>query len=490
MGGSFSLRLSKSVMTKIKFADLALNEGLQRAVRAQGYEQPTPIQAQAIPHLLQGRDLLGIAQTGTGKTAAFTLPMLHRLSEHGQAKPHAPRALVLTPTRELAIQIGQNTASYGRHLAVQHGVIFGGVGQGRQVRRLETGVDILIATPGRLLDLMGQGYVRLQNIEIFVLDEADRMLDMGFIKDVQRVISKLPSKRQTLLFSATMPNSIVRLAEELLTEPTRVEVTPPATTVERIEQQVLFVEKPDKRKLLAELLVCARKRSDTLGIFARPDSGRDKAGIDRAPPGQNPRDSGLEAGERHPGPPAEPRVLVFARTKYGADRAAHFLRKAGIEADAIHGNKSQTARERALTRFRDGKVHVLVATDIAARGIDVPDITHVINFDLPNTPEDYVHRIGRTARAGRDGIALSFCDKDERANLLAIQRRTKRNIRVVQDHPFRSRVPVDEMPEPPKRRRGRRPPNKRGSIRRSDRHRAANSRASTKGTHASRDERR
>jgi len=386
-------------MSEANFDELSLSEPLRRAVRALGYDRPTPIQARAIPRLLEGQDLLGIAQTGTGKTAAFMLPMLQRLDASNRPRtPRAPRGLVLTPTRELASQIGVSTAGYGRNLQLEHAVIFGGVGQNPQVRRLKAGLDILVATPGRLLDLMGQGHVRLDKVEIFVLDEADRMLDMGFIRDVRKIIAGLPknASRQTLLFSATMPQTIARLAQSILVDPLRVEITPPSTTVERIEQRVLFVEKSDKRKLLASLL------SD----------------------------------------PTLSRTLVFTRTKHGANRAAQHLAKAGIRADAIHGNKSQNARQRALNDFKKGDVHVLVATDIAARGIDVPGITHVINFDLPAAPEDYVHRIGRTARAGRDGVAMSFCDVDERPYLRAIQRQTNKTLDVVEDHPFRSTVPL------------------------------------------------
>jgi len=383
------------------FADLELLEAIQRAIDEQGYEVPTPIQARAIPPLLAGRDLLGIAQTGTGKTAAFALPILDLLG--GEPRPPAPRrpsVLVLTPTRELAAQIGQSFASYGRHLPVRHAVVFGGVGPSAQVRALKDGVDVLVATPGRLLDLMQQGHVALGDVEVFVLDEADRMLDMGFIHDVRRVVAELPDDRQSLLFSATMPPDIVDLAHTILRDPLRVEVTPPATTVERIEQCVLLVDKPDKRRLLVEVL----------------------------------RDREIE------------RVLVFTRTKHGADRVVKHLRREGEPAEAIHGNKSQGARERALEGFRAGRVRVLVATDIAARGIDVREITHVINFDLPNEPESYVHRIGRTARAGRGGVAISFCDVDERPYLRDVERLTRQRIPVVADHPYRSRTPPDRGP--------------------------------------------
>ncbi|MBK6689607.1 MAG: DEAD/DEAH box helicase [Deltaproteobacteria bacterium] len=395
-------------MSVRSFTELSLLEPIQRAVQKKGYETPTPIQAQAIPHLLEGRDLLGIAQTGTGKTAAFALPMIQHLSSKGQpALKNAPRALILTPTRELAAQIGQSFKDYGTFLKVRHAVIYGGVGQQPQVDALRRGVDVLIATPGRLLDLMQQRHISLQALEIFVLDEADRMLDMGFIHDVKRVIAAIPKKRQTLFFSATMPPEISKLADSILTNPVKVEVTPPATTVERIEQRVLFVDKGNKTALLTELL----------------------------------KDQAIE------------RSLVFTRTKHGANRVAEQLKKKGIEAEAIHGNKSQSARERALAGFKAGKVRVLVATDIAARGIDVPGITHVINFDLPNVPESYVHRIGRTARAGKGGFAISFCDHEERAYLRDIERVTRQKVPVIEDHPFRSsnNRPAEAKPQPASR---------------------------------------
>ncbi len=379
--------------TKIvqSFAELDLIEPIQRAVRAENYTTPTPIQAQSIPHLLTGRDLLGVAQTGTGKTAAFALPMLQRLAAAKQiAGPRGTRSLILTPTRELAIQIADSFAVYGRHLGLRQAVIYGGVGQKPQVDALARGIDILVATPGRLLDLMNQGFARLDRIEIFVLDEADRMLDMGFIHDIRKVIAKLPKERQTLFFSATMPPDIARLAASILRDPVEVAVTPVASTVERIDQRVLFVDRANKRALLAELL-------------------KDKA-IDR--------------------------VLVFSRTKHGANKVAEDLARRHISAEAIHGNKSQSARQRALESFRAGKVRVLVATDIAARGIDIDGITHVINFDLPNVPESYVHRIGRTARAGADGIAISFCDSEERAFLRDIEKLIKQRVPVVTDHAF------------------------------------------------------
>jgi ATP-dependent RNA helicase RhlE len=377
------------------FNDLRLIEPLQRAVATEGYTTPTPIQAQAIPYLLTGRDLLGCAQTGTGKTAAFALPMLQRLSENRRnPAPKAPRALVLTPTRELAVQIAESFKTYGRHLGLRHTVVFGGVGQGPQAQAIARGVDIVVATPGRLLDLMGQNLVRLDRLEIFVLDEADRMLDMGFIHDVKRIIATLPAQRQTLLFSATMPGDIASLANSILREPATVTVAPVASTAERIDQWVLFVEQNDKRALLGEVL----------------------------------KDASIK------------RALVFTRTKHGANRLAEQLERMGVRADAIHGNKSQTARQRALADFTAGKLRILVATDIAARGIDIDGITHVINYEIPNVPESYVHRIGRTARAGAAGVALSFCDVEERPYLRDIERLIRRTVPVVADHPFKSSV--------------------------------------------------
>ncbi len=376
----------------MQFNDLNLMDSLLRAVRAEGYTEPTPIQVQAIPHVLAGKDLVGCAQTGTGKTAAFALPILQRLSQTPSRQRGAIRVLVLSPTRELASQIGESFSTYGRHTGLKNIVIFGGVGQQPQVDKLRRGPDILVATPGRLLDLMQQGYVHLNTIEIFVLDEADRMLDMGFIHDVRRVISALPTQRQTLLFSATMPPDIQDLADRILVKPVRVEVTPQATTVEKIAQAVFFVEKQDKRALLEHVLADKAIR----------------------------------------------RVLVFTRTKHGANKLAQQLDRASIQAEAIHGNKSQSARERALANFKSGKTRVLVATDIAARGIDVDDVTHVINYDLPNEPESYVHRIGRTARAGASGVAYSFCDADERAYLRDIEKLIRLHVPVVTEHPYLS----------------------------------------------------
>ena len=382
----------------ISFEDLALVEPIRRALKDEGYATPTPIQAQAIPQLLAGQDLLGIAQTGTGKTAAFALPILQRLAaSRGQAglQRKTARCLVLTPTRELALQIGDSFRAYGRHLGLRSLVIFGGVGQNPQVAGMARGVDILTATPGRLLDLLGQGHLRLDAIETVVLDEADRMLDMGFIHDVKKIVALLPKQRQTLLFSATMPSAIARLAAGILRDPVRVEVTPPSTTVELIEQRVAFVERAGKREMLCAML----------------------------------RDRALA------------RVLVFTRTKHTANRVAEQLTRAGFSAEAIHGNKSQGARQRALEGFRAGHVRVLVATDIAARGIDVDGITHVVNYELPNVPDTYVHRIGRTARAGAAGAAISLCDGEERAYLRDIERTIGRKVPVLDARAFRGARP-------------------------------------------------
>ncbi len=385
-------------MTNISFSELGVTEPLRRALRAENYISPTPIQVRAIPLLLAGKDLLGIAQTGTGKTAAFALPILRRLSEkRAPAGPRATRALILAPTRELAIQIGDSFKTYGRHLALRHAVVFGGVGQQPQVKALARGVDTLVATPGRLLDLIGQGHIRLDRVSFLVLDEADRMLDMGFIRDVRKIIKALPRQRQSLLFSATMPTDVERLAGEILRDPGRIEISPKAITVDRVDQRVFFVESANKRALLAKLL----------------------------------------------GDPGLARVIVFTRTKHGANRVAQQLDRAGTAAEALHGNKSQSARQRALERFRTGQARVLVATDIAARGIDVDGVTHVINYELPNEPESYVHRVGRTARAGAAGSALSFCDPAEQAYLRAIERLTKRPLAVVSGQPSHRRAAPD-----------------------------------------------
>jgi ATP-dependent RNA helicase RhlE len=395
------------------FTTLDLIEPLQRALADEGYTTPTPIQAQSIPHLLQGKDLLGCAQTGTGKTAAFALPMLQYLTQNKKMPSRgAPRALILAPTRELAAQIGDSFRAYGKFLRITHTVIFGGVGQNPQVQALARGIDVLVATPGRLLDLMNQGHVRLDGIELFVLDEADRMLDMGFITDIKKIIAKLPHKRQSLFFSATMSPEIVKLANSMLMSPVHVSVTPQATTVEKIEQRVLFVDAGQKNLLLIELL----------------------------------KD------------PAVQRAIVFTQMKHVANKVAQQLSAAGIRADAIHGNKSQGARTQALENFRSGKVRVLVATDIAARGIDVEGITHVFNYELPNEPETYVHRIGRTARAGAEGIAISFCSAPERDYLRAIERLINMQI-PVHEHPYHSSAAQNATGSsarpPPKQQRGR-----------------------------------
>jgi ATP-dependent RNA helicase RhlE len=373
------------------FQELNLKPQILSALDKKGYTNPTPIQEQAIPYVLEKRDLLGVAQTGTGKTAAFSLPILQNLSESNEpSKPYQVRCLILTPTRELASQIAENIEAYGSDLNLKHAVIFGGVGGSQQIKNLEKGLDIVIATPGRLLDLMSQGYVRFSQLEILVLDEADRMLDMGFIEDVKKIISKMPKERQTLFFSATMPSIITYLAKSILDNPVRIEVTPPASTVDRIDQKIYLVERSNKTKLLKHVLE------------------------------QDPAN----------------RILVFFRTKSGADRLNDFLERNGVEVETIHGDKSQSARELALVNFREGKARVLIATDIAARGIDVPGITHVVNYDIPGDPESYVHRIGRTARAGKDGIAISFCDPTETLALKAIESTISYKIPVDKTHPF------------------------------------------------------
>ena len=377
------------------FQDLPLQPAILKAVAEAGYTSPSPIQAGAIPPVLAGRDLLGCAQTGTGKTAAFALPILQNLSAQTPQRP-CIRALILTPTRELALQIGDSFSAYGKHLKLRHTVIFGGVGQQPQVEALRRGVDILIACPGRLNDLIGQRLIDLSGIEIFVLDEADRMLDMGFVHDVKKVIAKLPRRRQTLLFSATMPKEIEELADSLLHDPAVIKVDPVSSTVDRIDQKLYFVEKKQKIELLAYLL-------------------QDKSIVN---------------------------ALVFSRTKHGADRIARLLNKAGITAAAIHGNKSQTARVNALEGFKAGKTRVLVATDIAARGIDISELSHVFNYDLPEVPETYVHRIGRTARAGADGVAISFCSTEEREYLAGIEKLNRKKIPVVTGHPWEGMPPA------------------------------------------------
>jgi len=374
-----------------KFTDLNLIAPIARAVAKEGYKTPTPIQARCIPPLLKGRDLLGCAQTGTGKTAAFALPVLQNMQKSGGRK-RGIRTLVMTPTRELAAQIHQSFQTYGRGLSLTSTVIFGGVSQKAQEQALRRGPDILVATPGRLLDLMGQKLISLKHVEYFILDEADRMLDMGFIHDVRRVIDVLPERRQSLFFSATMPPAVTKLADRMLTDPVQVRVASKSPTADRIDQKLMYVDKGDKRKLLETLL----------------------------------KDAAIH------------RALVFSRTKHGADRICRELVRKDIAAGAIHGNKSQNARTRALAAFRKGKFRVLVATDIAARGIDVDDVSHVINFDLPNEPESYVHRIGRTARAGREGKAISFCAGDEREYLREIERILKQQVPVDTKHAFHS----------------------------------------------------
>ncbi|MFP4145488.1 MAG: DEAD/DEAH box helicase [Phycisphaeraceae bacterium] len=390
------------------FDSLRLAEPICQAVSAEGYQTPTPIQAQTIPHVLKGRDVLGCAQTGTGKTAAFALPMIDRLSSRKPGKGRPIRALILSPTRELAAQIHESFTTYGRHTPLRHLAIFGGVNQNPQTKALRRGVDVLVATPGRLLDLMQQGFVDLRQVETFVLDEADRMLDMGFIPDIRRISAKLPEQRQTLLFSATMPRDIRDLAQSLLRDPVEVQIAAESPTAERIEQSVYHVSKKDKPVLLQHVL-------KTTSIS---------------------------------------RALVFTRTKHGADRVVKQLGRAGVNAAAIHGNKTQANRKRTLANFRSGRTAVLVATDIAARGIDVDDVSHVINFDLPNESETYVHRIGRTGRAGASGTAIAFCAPDEQSYLGAIERLTREPIRVA-EHEELSLDPALVAPAPPaKPRRG------------------------------------
>jgi len=389
------------------FQELNLLPQLLHAVDDLGYRQPSPIQAQAIPPVLAGKDLIGCAQTGTGKTAAFAIPILQRLHGHVGRKHTPIRALVLTPTRELALQIKESFDQYGKYLELRHTVIFGGVGQAPQVEALQKGVDILVATPGRLNDLCNQGFIDLAGIETFVLDEADRMLDMGFIHDVRKVIDRLPEKRQTLLFSATMPLEIAELSKKILRNPVRVEVTPQSSTVDAIEQRLYKVDKGNKKFLLRHLL----------------------------------EDPSLDS------------VLVFTNTKHGADRVVRELGRAGIEAMSIHGNKGQTARIKALDSFKNGSIRVLVATDIAARGIDVNELAAVVNYELPNVPETYVHRIGRTGRAGRGGVAISFCNVDELAYLKDIEKLIKKKVPVVEDHPW----PMEIFELTPKKQREPRP---------------------------------
>ncbi|MGN6395404.1 MAG: DEAD/DEAH box helicase [Mucilaginibacter sp.] len=421
------------------FQDLKLIEPILRALKTEGYTTPTPIQQQAIPIVLQQRDLLGCAQTGTGKTAAFAIPILQLLYQdrlqHKEQK--TIKALILTPTRELAIQIDESFAAYGKHTGLKHTVIFGGVSQNPQVDALKRGVDILVATPGRLLDLMNQGYVHLNHIRMLVLDEADRMLDMGFVHDVKKVIAKVPAKRQTLFFSATMPKEIQQLADSILYKPEKVEVTPVSSTADTIQQAVYYVEKSDKKALLAHIL----------------------------------KDKEIKT------------VLVFTRTKHGADKVVKDLTRAGITAEAIHGNKSQNARQRALNNFKSRTTRVLIATDIAARGIDIDDLTHVINYELPNVPETYVHRIGRTGRAGADGIALSFCDHEELEYLKDIHKLIAKQIPVEEAHPYPmnvERAAAKKAAESPEKKPGQGGGKKRGrGYGRSDRGRGSSGKSST-----------
>ena len=396
----------------MSFSAFGLSEPVLRALREEGYDRPTPIQVQAIPPVVAGRDVLGCAQTGTGKTAAFALPVLTRLAALPPPTGNRPiRVLVLTPTRELAAQVGDSFRAYGRHLPLRTTVIFGGVGQGPQVADLRRGVDIVVATPGRLLDLKQQGHVRLDHLTTFILDEADRMLDMGFIHDIRKIVAAVPPKRQTLFFSATMPNEIRSLADALLRDPVEVAVAAVSSTAETVQQQLYFVARNDKQALLHHLLE------------------------DRA----------------------IAKVLVFTRTKHGADRVAERLHKANIHAAAIHGNKSQNQRLRAIADFKSGRCRVLVASDIAARGLDIDEITHVVNFELPNEPETYVHRIGRTGRAGASGIAISFCDGEERAFLRDIERLIRKPVPVVATHPFIAGAGRTAPPAPPQQPRGERP---------------------------------
>lgn len=387
------------------FEELQLIEPILKALKEEGYTTPTPIQKKSIPIVLEGTDLLGCAQTGTGKTAAFAIPiiqLLYNQKTNGE-RSNKIHALIVTPTRELAIQIGESFASYGRYTKLKHAVIFGGVTQSSQVNTLKGGVDILIATPGRLLDLIGQGFVKLSELQIFVLDEADRMLDMGFVHDVKRILKVIPDKRQSLFFSATMPDTIKVLAGTILTNPEKVEVTPVSSTAETIQQEVYYVDKGNKNNLLIHILSDASIKS----------------------------------------------ALVFTRTKHGADKVVRILEKAKIKAEAIHGNKSQNARQRALSNFKDYTTRVLVATDIAARGIDIDALAFVVNFELPNIPETYVHRIGRTGRAGSLGKAISFCDFEERAYLKDIQKLISIQLPIIEDHPFPAKIFVVEKKEKP-----------------------------------------
>ncbi|WP_438962541.1 DEAD/DEAH box helicase [Nonlabens sp.] len=395
------------------FKELGLVEPILRALQDQGYENPTPIQAQSIPVLLKGKDLLGVAQTGTGKTAAFSIPILQHLYNSAPPKGRRPiKALVVTPTRELAIQIDENFKAYAKYTDIRNTVIYGGVKQAQQVNRLKNGVDVLVATPGRLLDLINQGFITLKHIEFFVLDEADQMLDMGFIHDIKKLLKVLPEKRQSLFFSATMPKTIVELSRQILGDFERVTIAPEKTTAEKVEQQIYHVNKKNKTALLIDLL-------ETKLLDA---------------------------------------TLVFSRTKHGANKIVKDLEKAGIGSAAIHGNKSQAARQRALANFKEGKIQTLVATDIAARGIDIDELSYVVNYDLPNIPESYVHRIGRTGRAGASGLAISFCMLEERPFLKDIEKLIKQQIPVIEEHDFQFKMEDAAEPSLKKQgQRGRRP---------------------------------
>ncbi len=398
------------------FEQLGVIAPILKALKSRGYTYPTPIQEQSIPHLLAGKDLLGCAQTGTGKTASFAIPILQGLYAEGR-RPKGQkakiRALVVSPTRELAAQIGASFTAYGRHTGLYNTVVFGGVKQGAQTHALRRGVDVLVATPGRLLDLMNQGFISLRDVRYFVLDEADHMLDMGFIHDIRRIIKALPAQRQSLFFSATMPPAIIELANTILTNPVSVTIKASQPTAERVKQSVYFVAKKDKSKLLLNLL------------------GNEDEAMDS--------------------------TLVFSRTKHGADKIVKFLKREGHKAEAIHGNKTQSARQKALGNFKRGKTNILVATDIAARGIDVSDLSHVVNYDLPNVPETYIHRIGRTGRAGASGIALSFCNAEERSYLRDIQKLIKRSIDVVEEHEFVDEETPAPVRKKPSHRSGRKP---------------------------------
>ena len=384
--------MNSTIFAAMKFTDLGIIDQILKALEDEGYTHPTPIQEQSIPILLDRKDLLGCAQTGTGKTAAFTIPILQHLynSKNDHKGQRKIRALIITPTRELAIQIAQNITDYGKYTGINNVVIFGGVKQRAQTDELRRGADILVATPGRLLDLISQGFISLKYVKYFVLDEADQMLDMGFIHDIKKIIAKLPEKRQSLFFSATMPSAIIDLSSKILGNYQKVTIQPKQATAEKVEQAVYFVSKPNKTKLLIHILE------------------------------ENPNSS----------------VLVFSRTKHGADKIVRSLTKEHIKSAAIHGNKSQGARQRALGDFKDGKLNILIATDIAARGIDIEDLSLVVNFDLPNIPETYVHRIGRTGRAKASGIALSFCNAEEKSYLKDIQKLINQQIPVISEHPF------------------------------------------------------